>query len=89
MRAITFSHARQNLASTMDRVRDDCDPVIITRRGDEAYVLMTLDQYERMDETAYLLSSPTNAKALRESIDQFNRGLASPRDIDLDADLDR
>ena len=88
MRAITFSHARQNLASTMDRVRDDCDPVIITRRGDEAYVLMTLDQYERMDETAYLLSNPANAKALRESIAQANRGLARPRDIDLDADLD-
>ncbi len=62
--------------------------MIITRRGDEAYVLMTLDQYERMDETAYLLSSPANANALRESIDQVNCGLARPRDIDLDADLD-
>jgi antitoxin YefM len=84
MKAITFTHARQNLAQTMDKVRDDCEPVIITRRGDEAYVLMTLDQYERLDETAYLLSSPENARRLRESIAAADRGLARPRPIDLD-----
>lgn len=81
---MTYSHARANLAKTMDQVRDDCEPVIITRRGDEAYVLMTLDAYERLDETAYLLRSPANAEHLRRSIEQADRGLARERPIVLD-----
>jgi antitoxin YefM len=85
MRAITYSYARANLATTMDRVRDDCDPVIITRRGEEAYVLMTLADYERLDETAYLLRSPANAERLMRSIEQANAGLARERPIDLDS----
>ena len=85
MRAITYSHARANFAKTMDQVRDDCEPVIITRRGDEAYVLMTLAEYEQLDETAYLLRSPANAKRLMRSIEQANQGLARERPIDLDS----
>lgn len=85
MRAITYSYARQNLAKTMDRVRDDCEPVIITRRGDEAYVIMTLAEYEQIDETAYLLRSPANAERLMRSIEEANRGLARERPIDLDS----
>ena len=85
MKAVTFTHARQNLARTMDSVRDDCAPVIITRRGDEAYVLMTLADYESLDETAYLLSSPANAKRLGESIAHARAGLARDRAIELDS----
>ena len=69
----------------MDRVRDDCAPVIITRRGDEAYVLMTLADYESLDEAAYLLSSPANAKRLGESIAQAREGRSRERAIDLDS----
>lgn len=68
MRAITYTAARENLAATMDRVCLDHDPVIITRNRDQAVVLMSLEDYESLQETAYLLRSPANAKRLFESM---------------------
>ncbi|MFM8458166.1 MAG: type II toxin-antitoxin system Phd/YefM family antitoxin [Chthoniobacterales bacterium] len=64
MNAITYTAARENLASTMDRVCLDHDPVIITRNRDQAVVMLSLDDYESLQETAYLLRSPANARRL-------------------------
>jgi antitoxin YefM len=69
----------------MDQVREDCQPVIITRKRGQAFVLMTLEQYEALDETAYLLRNPANARRLRESISQLERGGGEAREPDLDA----
>ncbi len=66
--AITYTEARQNLASRMDEVCDSHEPVIITRRKAEAVVMMSLRDYNSIAETAYLLQSPANATRLRESI---------------------
>jgi antitoxin YefM len=74
MTAITYTAARENLASTMDRVCSDHDPVIITRNRDQAVVMLSLDDYESLQETAYLLRSPANTKRLLASIDSLNRG---------------
>lgn len=74
MNAITYTAARENLASTMDRVCMDHDPVIITRNRDQAVVMLSLDDYESLQETAYLLRSPANAKRLLTSIDSLNNG---------------
>ena len=74
MTAITYTAARENLASTMDRVCADHDPVIITRNRDQAVVMVSLDDYESLQETAYLLRSPANAKRLLASIDSLNKG---------------
>jgi antitoxin YefM len=74
MTAITYTAARENLATTMDRVCRDHDPVIITRNRDQAVVMLSLDDYESLQETAYLLRSPANAKRLLASIDSLNRG---------------
>jgi antitoxin YefM len=71
MKAITYTAARENLASTMDRVCVDHDPVIITRNRDQAVVLMSLEDYESLQETAYLLRSPVNAGRLLESISEL------------------
>jgi antitoxin YefM len=73
MDAITYSTARARLADTMDRVCDDHEPIIITRNGEQAVVMMSLDDYKALEETAYLLRSPKNAQRLLESI----AGLAS------------
>jgi antitoxin YefM len=74
MTAITYTAARENLASTMDRVCNDHDPVIITRNREQAVVMLSLEDYEALQETAYLLRSPANAKRLIESIESLNQG---------------
>jgi len=74
MTAITYTAARENLATTMDRVCSDHDPVIITRNRDQAVVMLSLDDYESLQETVYLLRSPANTKRLLASIDSLNRG---------------
>ncbi len=74
MKAISYTAARENLASTMDQVCNDHDPVIITRNRDQAVVMLSLQDYEALQETAYLLRSPANAKRLFESIESLNRG---------------
>jgi antitoxin YefM len=68
MKAITYTAARENLASTMDGVCINHDPVIITRNRDQAVVMMSLEDYESLQETAYLLRSPANARRLLDSI---------------------
>lgn len=71
MKAITYTAARENLASTMDAVCIDHDPVIITRNRDQAVVMMSLEDYESLQETSYLLRSPANARRLLESISEL------------------
>ncbi|PKO88540.1 MAG: type II toxin-antitoxin system prevent-host-death family antitoxin [Betaproteobacteria bacterium HGW-Betaproteobacteria-10] len=71
MRAITYTEARNNLASELDRVNDDYDVTIITRQKAEAGVLMSLKEYESLMETAHLLRSPKNAMRLMKSIENI------------------
>ena len=74
MTAISYTAARENLASTMDKVCNDHDPVIITRNRNQAVVMMSLEDYSALEETAYLTRSPANARRLMESIEQLKRG---------------
>lgn len=74
MDAITYSTARAKLADTMDRVCDDHEPIIITRNGRQAVVMMSLDDFKSLEETAYLLRSPKNARRLLESIATLETG---------------
>jgi antitoxin YefM len=74
MTAISYTAARENLASTMDRVCNDRDPVIITRNRNQAVVMLSLDDYESLQETVYLLRSPANAKRLFDSIEAAEKG---------------
>jgi antitoxin YefM len=74
MDAISYTHARSNLAKTMEKVCSDHAPVIVTRRSGEAVVLMSLREYEALEETAHLLRSPENARRLLDSIAQLETG---------------
>jgi antitoxin YefM len=82
MRAITYTAARENLATTMDQVCDDHDPVIITRNREQAVVMLSLADYESLEETAYLLKSPVNARRLLESIEQLGQGIGPVKSLD-------
>ena len=81
MEAITYTTARQNLAKTMEKVCDDHSPVIITRKSSSSVVLMSLEDYESLEETAHLLRSPKNSRRLLESIVQLEEGKGSERDL--------
>jgi len=71
---LTYTAAREHLAKTMDRVCSDHNPVVITRKRDQAVVMMSLEDYESLQETAYLLRSPANARRLAEGIEQLEQG---------------
>jgi len=81
MKAITYTAARETLADTMQRVCEDHDPVVITRRRDQAVVMMALADYEALEETAYLLRSPKNARRLRSAIEQLRDGKGTERKL--------
>jgi antitoxin YefM len=70
----TYSQAREKLASLMDRVTDDLEVVIITRRGGKRVALIDADEYEGLLETSHLLRSPRNAERLLLALDQARRG---------------
>jgi antitoxin YefM len=74
MKAITYTAARENLASTMDAVCRDRSPLIITRNRDQSVVMLSLEDYEGLQETAHLLRSPANARRLLESIRDLEKG---------------
>lgn len=85
MDAISYTAARENLASTMDKVCSDHAPVVITRKRNQAVVMISLEDYEALEETAYLLRSPANAKRLRDAVQALETGKGVVRKIDLDA----
>lgn len=81
MDAITYTTARQNLAKTMEKVCQDHSPVIITRKKNDSVVIMSLEDYTALEETAFLLRSPKNARRLIESIVQLGEGKGSEREL--------
>jgi antitoxin YefM len=81
MDAITYTSARASLADTMDRVCEDHEPIIITRNGQQAVVMMSLDDYKALEETSYLLRSPKNARRLLESISALEEGRGKARKL--------
>jgi len=83
MKSITYTTARENLASTINRVCEDQTPVTITRNRDQAVVMLSLAEYESLQETAYLLRSPANAKRLLASLDAIKRGKVIRKKINL------
>ncbi|WP_420636392.1 type II toxin-antitoxin system Phd/YefM family antitoxin [Candidatus Palauibacter sp.] len=82
MREISYSKARRNLAALMDEVVDDCEPILIRRRGKEPVALVAADELTSWMETAYVLRSPANARHLRESIASVEHGEGEVIDVD-------
>ena len=79
MDAITYTNARANLAQTMTQVCEDHAPIIITRGNDQSVVMMSLEDYTALEETAYLLRSPKNAMRLLKAISELESGQGQER----------
>lgn len=81
MDTITYTNARQNLASKMEQVCDDHNPLIITRKNKRPVVMLSLEDYQAMEETTYLLRSPKNAKRLLDSITELENGKGLKKEL--------
>ena len=81
MDAIPYSRLRSNLATEMDRVCADHAPIIVTRKASSSVVMISLEDYEALEETAYLLRSPKNARRLLEAIAELEAGGGTAREL--------
>ncbi|MFV2065971.1 MAG: type II toxin-antitoxin system Phd/YefM family antitoxin [Pirellulales bacterium] len=81
METMHYSDVRRTLAQTMEKVCDDHMPVLITRKNSRSVVMMSLDDYRALEETAYLLRSPKNARRLLESVAELQSGGGVAREL--------
>ena len=81
MKTMSYSDSQAHFAEMLDTVTNDREEVIITRAGHEPVVVVSLDEYESLKETAYLLESPANARRLLASIEQLENGEGTQRDF--------
>lgn len=86
MDAISYTTARNNLAKTIDKVNEDHAPVIITRQKGKSAVLISLDDFNAYEETAYLLRNPKNAERLLQSVQAVEKGQYRERGLTEDED---
>jgi antitoxin YefM len=75
MDIVTYSEARNNLKSVLDKVIANSMPTVIFRQNGGSVVVVPKDEYDSWAETNYLLSSPANAQRLREAMAQMNAGM--------------
>jgi antitoxin YefM len=81
MKIVTYSEARSGLKTVLDRVHEDADVTVISRRDGADAVVMSLDHYQSIMETMHLLSTPANAAHLSKSIAQHQAGKIRRREL--------
>ncbi|MGL6342993.1 MAG: type II toxin-antitoxin system Phd/YefM family antitoxin [Waterburya sp.] len=81
MKIVTFTEARNKLKKILDRVIEDADYTVITRRDADDAVVMSLDYFNSLLETVHLLKSPANAAHLARSIAQYEQGQVTEKDL--------
>lgn len=81
MDAITYTQARKNFASVMNKVCEDHAPIIITRQSESPVVMISLEDYNAIEETMYLLKSPKNAQRLYKALEQLKENKYQKREL--------
>jgi antitoxin YefM len=81
MKTMSYSESRKRYAEVLDSVVDDREEVVITRAGHEPAVIVSLDDYESLKETAFLLRNPANARRLLGSIEELEAGRGAPQEL--------
>jgi antitoxin YefM len=85
MNALTYTHTRQHFADIMRLVNDDHAPVVVTSQRGKPVVIMSLDDFQSLEETAYLMRNPTGARRLIESVEELRHKGGTLREL-IDAD---
>lgn len=88
MKTRTYSESRTRYAETLNEVVDDREEIVITRPGHDPVVMVALEDYEALKETAYLLKNPENARRLLASMDRLEHGSGVERDLLDDSDTE-
>ncbi|MFN4101232.1 MAG: type II toxin-antitoxin system Phd/YefM family antitoxin, partial [Pararhodobacter sp.] len=87
MHILTYTDARNSLASTLDRVVQDREEAVITRTGRESVVMVAQSEWDAIQTTLHLLSSPVNAARLRGAVAELDSGAGVARELSGEADL--
>ncbi|UYG16410.1 type II toxin-antitoxin system prevent-host-death family antitoxin [Brachybacterium huguangmaarense] len=87
MKTLSYTESRARYAEVLDGVVADREEVVITRAGHEPVVIVSLDDYESLRETAYLMRSPANARRLLDAMEQLEGGRGARHElVDVDGD---
>jgi antitoxin YefM len=81
MQTMSYTTLRNNLSEAINKVNEDHTPILITRQNGKPAVLMSLEDFHAYDETAYLMASPANKKALDEAITRSKAGKFTVHDL--------
>ncbi|MEA5128596.1 MAG: type II toxin-antitoxin system prevent-host-death family antitoxin [Proteiniphilum sp.] len=82
MRTANYSELRKNLKSYLDGVINDSEPLLVHRSGNESVVIISLDEYNSIKETEYIMKSPVMMDIIREGEDEIKRSGGEKADID-------
>lgn len=85
MKTMSYTESRARYAEVLDSVVNDREEVVITRAGHESVVIVSLDDFESLRETAYLMRSPANARRLLDAMERLEAGAGEAHDL-LDTD---
>lgn len=81
MELITDISLKNNLSATFDRVNNEHIPIIVTRENGKPVVVMSLEDFNAYEETAYLMSSTNNAQRLNKAIEELRQGKGIEREL--------
>lgn len=81
MEAQTYSYTRQHFAQVMAQVNENHCPVVVTTQRGKPVVIMSLDDYHALEETAYLLRNTKGAKRLMDSVEELKNGGGEEREL--------
>lgn len=81
METMSYTLFRNQLAKTLDKVNEDHAPILVTRQNGKPAVLISLEDFQSYEETAYLMASPANAERLNESIAQIEAGKGTVHEL--------
>lgn len=84
MKTMSYSESRRRYAEVLDSVVQDREEIVITRAGHDPVVMMSLDEFESLRETAHLMRSPANARRLLDAMERLEAGGGEARELITD-----
>ena len=81
MRTMSYTESRARYAEVLDSVVNDREEIVITRAGHEPVVIVSLEDFESLRETAYLMRSPANARRLLDAMERLEGGAGEEHDL--------
>jgi antitoxin YefM len=84
MKTMSYTESRARYAEVLDAVVNDREEIVITRAGHEPVVIVSLEDFESLRETAYLMRSPANARRLLDAMERLEAGEGDAHDLDAD-----